>query len=640
MIALTLLACTRGSITTTELPPAEVGVRYSVAIEGERGRKARYSATGLPEGLAINPSSGIVSGVPQEPSEGTVTVQIDTPSGRTLATQDLDLAVGRSSVPCGQSFGGTFTEAAFVGADGADWSAEGGWEVIRLPVPGDAIEALSLTLEGSVIPYFVQPGQPLSLEMLLADQATPVFDTEIELGWNTTPNLAAYQAVGGELIVVLLSFTSGSQDWTLSTSCARSPVLETNGLGPFRIGHRVRSSFRATKLDEDISVEALDPLPAGLELSETGRLGGTPEQTGLHTFRIRLTRQTTGAETDEQVAVGVYEPLLPTCGETVALPVRGGEVEDFPGHIDPETFVALEAPWDDHVGLRFDVDVQEILPSIVLMQPLAPDTATFTWTRGSSVVPVLEATPQSWPPASHYQQDPSFRFVIGAEGPFEGQVTLTCDDGPRPAERFPNVLPTGLVQATLPALGGAPPYTWQATGLPEGLSLSPEGVLSGTLTDGPPVVGEVVVQDAEGAATTTEITWWPEPAACDEMLPCGAASQVQVTADDPYVICVPPDDVTAWDWVAQVADFDGTDLRRSILPPGSFDALDVQRTYWGYTGAVVVDRGNSNPLLALDRYDERPWAQLLDSLGAPTQVSVCTVCGNGATPPWNEVSCE
>ena len=70
----------------------------------------------------------------------------------------------------------------------------------------------------------------------------------------------------------------------------------------------------------------------------------------------------------------------------------------------------------------------------------------------------------------------------------------------------PATLPAGTLNAayapiTITASGGAPPYTWTATGLPSGLSITvATGVISGTPTTatGSPYSVKVTVTDSTG----------------------------------------------------------------------------------------------------------------------------------------------
>jgi hypothetical protein len=58
------------------------------------------------------------------------------------------------------------------------------------------------------------------------------------------------------------------------------------------------------------------------------------------------------------------------------------------------------------------------------------------------------------------------------------------------------------------ATGGAPPYTWSATGLPVGLSINPStGLISGTGTRIASATVVVTALDSAGRAGNTSFTW-------------------------------------------------------------------------------------------------------------------------------------
>jgi len=73
---------------------------------------------------------------------------------------------------------------------------------------------------------------------------------------------------------------------------------------------------------------------------------------------------------------------------------------------------------------------------------------------------------------------------------------------------------TAIGNLTLTATGGTPPYTWSATGLPPGLSISSGGVISGTpTTAGTYSVTATATDSASPAASgSTGFTWTISPA--------------------------------------------------------------------------------------------------------------------------------
>ena len=106
-----------------------------------------------------------------------------------------------------------------------------------------------------------------------------------------------------------------------------------------------------------------------------------------------------------------------------------------------------------------------------------------------------------------------------------GKVTFTASDGSiaellvnytyEPASETPIVITsassfTGIVDeefsTTLSASGGTSPYTWSATNLPSGLSLSSTGVLSGTIASANTYAIPVTVTDSLGESQTATVT--------------------------------------------------------------------------------------------------------------------------------------
>jgi alpha-tubulin suppressor-like RCC1 family protein len=84
------------SIASTSLPGGTAGIPYRAQLEASGGTAPyRWSAIGLPAGLAIDAASGEISGVPERPADSGVTVTVTDRHG-IVATKTLALAVAAS----------------------------------------------------------------------------------------------------------------------------------------------------------------------------------------------------------------------------------------------------------------------------------------------------------------------------------------------------------------------------------------------------------------------------------------------------------------------------------------------------------------------------------------------------------------
>ncbi|MFT4082316.1 MAG: ExeM/NucH family extracellular endonuclease [Nocardioides sp.] len=77
---------------------------------------------------------------------------------------------------------------------------------------------------------------------------------------------------------------------------------------------------------------------------------------------------------------------------------------------------------------------------------------------------------------------------------------------------------TAITSFTLAATGGTTPYTWSATGLPDGLSVSTDGVVSGTPTTAGTSSVTATVTDAESATASTTFSYTVTAPATEESI--------------------------------------------------------------------------------------------------------------------------
>ena len=107
----------------------------------------------------------------------------------------------------------------------------------------------------------------------------------------------------------------------------------------------------------------------------------------------------------------------------------------------------------------------------------------------------------------------AFEGASSAPGSAPGSAPSPPASGPTPPAPLAIstlALPAGTVgtaySATLAATGGVSPYSWSASGLPSGLSLSSAGTISGTPTAAGTLNAAVTIQDSTGTTSSASLS--------------------------------------------------------------------------------------------------------------------------------------
>ena len=216
-------------------------------------------------------------------------------------------------------------------------------------------------------------------------------------------------------------------------------------------------------------------LPAGITLdASAGTLSGTPQAAGSFNLTVQVT-DSSGATASRNLTLAVSAPRLTI---VTGSPLSAGTV----GTAYSQTLSAIGG------------------------------TAPYRWSLVSGSLPglnvsaagVLSGTPTD---------SGSFSFIIGVNDSTGQSGTktfaLTINPGPLTITTTAQ-LPGGALgetfSQTLTATGGTPPYTWAATGLPDGLSIDPAtGVISGAPTAGGSFSFAVTVTDSTRATSTARL---------------------------------------------------------------------------------------------------------------------------------------
>ncbi|MGB7723654.1 MAG: putative Ig domain-containing protein [Bryobacteraceae bacterium] len=212
-------------------------------------------------------------------------------------------------------------------------------------------------------------------------------------------------------------------------------------------------------------------LPSGLSISSAGVISGTPTASGTFSVTVQATdsAQVTATKAYSVTVAAATAPL----SITTQAPLAGGEV----GVAYTQAFAATGG------------------------------TPPYTWSASGlpSGLSISSAGVISGTPAASGSFPVTVQATDSAKATATKSFTITVTALTITTATLPNgTVGTSYTATTLAATGGTPPYTWSASGLPSGLSISSAGVISGT----PAVAGSFsvtlkVTDSAQATATQT-----------------------------------------------------------------------------------------------------------------------------------------
>lgn len=518
------------TITTTALPAGRQQLAYSTTVTATGGVASyTWSATGLPSGLSINSSTGVISGTPSVPGTFPVTVAVsDSSQQNTQATLSLQI-VGVLTIT---------TTGLPQGIASQPYGA-------------------SVSATGGVTPYtFVATGLPGGLAINSANGAisgTPVGSGISSVTIRVTDS-------GGSLA------QSAQATYSLTINPPPTPPLQiTTPSLPGGVAGQIYSSVIGASGGTGGYTFSLTSgsLPNGVQLALAGQLYGTPTAAGTYNFTAQVSDSSNNTASHGFSIVITPGALTVTGNPPATVTVNANLSVQFSavGGVSPYKFALTgTAP----SGTTFSNGVLSGIAS-------TPGTFAFTITATDSQSPPASAsqgysitvTPGALVisaslPAGTVGQAYSGQFSatggtggyvwsgsagnglsVSSSGAVSGtptsvgtvpiSVTVTDSSGTKATASFsatisgPTLtvtttsLPAGALtatySATLAATGGTAPYTWTATGLPTGLSVSSSGAITGTPTALGVFTVSVTVTDSAGttAAASLSLTVNPAP---------------------------------------------------------------------------------------------------------------------------------
>ena len=269
------------SITTTSAPGGTVGTAYSQTLTATGGVTPytwSLSSGTLPAGLSLN-TSGTISGTPTAAGTSSFTVKV-TDAANTSATQNLSITIAAGSTTTTSSSPKIATTSLPGGATNVAYSqtlsATGGTSPYKWSLSSGALPAgLSLSTSGTVSGTPTATGTA-SFTVKVTDaanaSATQNLSVTIAAGSSTStssPKVNTTTLPNGT--------TNVSYSQTLSATGGTSPYTWSLGSGA---------------------------LPAGLSLSTSGKISGTPTASGTTSFTVNV-KDSTSATATANLAITV-----------------------------------------------------------------------------------------------------------------------------------------------------------------------------------------------------------------------------------------------------------------------------------------------------------------------------------------------
>jgi hypothetical protein len=441
------------AINTPSFPAGVVGTSYSASLSATGGTPSynwTISSGSLPEGLSLSASTGVISGTPTTSGTFSSSVMVtdsERPAKTASVTTSIVIAPQKLVVKTTSLASGT-NSASY----SQTLSATGGTQPYIWSITSGSLPAgLNLTSSTGVISGTPTVSGTFALGVMVKDSSKTVQTATLSTSIVMTPK---------PLSITAATLASGIFGTTYSQT------LQATGGTP---------AYTWTLTS--------GALPAGLSLSTTGVISGTPTASGTFTLGVTVADQGSPKQTvTSTFSLSIAAPAVPSLAITSSSLTSGTS-----GVAYAQTLAATGGTpnytWTLTSG---------ILPDGIKLSASGV-LSGMTWANGTFTLGVT-VTDQGSP-----KQTVTSTFSLSIAAPAVPSLAITSSSLTSGT--------SGVAYAqTLAATGGTPAYTWTLTSgaLPAGLSLSTTGIISGTPTaSGAFTLGVTVTDQGSPEQTAT-----------------------------------------------------------------------------------------------------------------------------------------
>lgn len=506
-------------LLTTSIPGSLTGVAYSFTLQATGGLPPySFSITGLPGSLTLNPATGVISGIWNTAGSFTGTITVTDASGQTASAQ-YSTTVTTPSVPL-SIVTATLPQGTVGVGYGATIYANGG------------SQPYNFTFSGNPPPGLAFSGGPVG-----ALSGTPTTAGKFSFTATVTDNNNA----------------TVSQGFTVTI--APAPITVTGSVSDTTVGASLNVKFGATGGVPPYTFSASGSLPPGTTFSN-GVLSGTVTATGTFTFTVTAT-DSAGSRGSQSFTIHVTAAILKITTASLGNGTVGSAYSASlaaTGGVPPYTWTASGLPAGlsitaagvisgtpttagtfsvsvtvtDSAGTKASQSYSVTIASGLTVTTASLGTATVGTSYSASLAASGGVPPYSWtatglPPGLSASASGAISGTPTTAGSYTAGVTVTDSQGSKATASLAltvnapalTITTTSLgsgtvgtaVSATLAATGGVPPYSWTATGLPPGVTISAGGALSGTPTTPGSYTVAATVMDSAGNAANASLAW-------------------------------------------------------------------------------------------------------------------------------------